>query len=83
MSTTSNLSITPSDGWVEVASSPNAVTVSNNSGNEYYVAFNDVVPTIQGELVPAGQSYMVGAFTGKLWIRATANVVNQFAVTVG
>ncbi len=85
MAETINYSIDSSDGWVQVAANPVAVTVkSNASGDDYpwFLAITpaDVEPTVTGDLYYGPVSYLTGPFTGFLWLSVVRPI--NFSVTV-
>jgi len=84
MAVTTNITITPAQGWLLVASSPGAITVKSNEEffKRYSWAIASSAPSASsvGNVEAGGVSFESNGFAGNLYVKVFESHI--FAVTV-
>lgn len=84
MANTTDITLSPENGWTAVATDPTALTVHSNTGADWHLAITDdgnpPAVDLVGEVHRGYVSWESGAITGTVYLRATANA-HSFAVT--
>ncbi len=84
MAITANQTIDKTSGWVEVATDPDAFSITANTPGVWYVAITESgTPTTDtyGERMGDYDSYMTGTVTGIIYVRVASTKGIKFGIT--